>query len=230
MRFAIRETADSIEYVLLDRGSITDEQLSEMFYTQENGVYLRRYAKQNLMFRHDFAAIEVNYNRHQAAALGGGFTAAQMEAALAWTIDSLNSNGIKWWLTGRAALFARGLDVSPHDIDIMTWKTEISSIELAFGRHIIEPFEHTSGWVLKGFGVIDRDFRIDIAFEPEADADADGVLDFGPYAESHLENIRWRGHQIRVPPLKAQLLSNDRRKRTKVVELIRAEMERTGTL
>jgi len=227
MRFAIRETDDCVQYILEDRGPITDTQLTEMFYTNRGGVYSRTYAKQNLMFPHDFAAIERNYNRHKEKALTVGFSKDDLVQALTWVADTMSSSQIRWWLTGSAALFVRGVDVMPHDLDVMTYKTEIGKIALTFGPWTIEPFEHATDWVVKGFGVADHSFRLDFAFEPEPDVDKDGILDFGPYAEAHLETVIWKGRPIRVPPLKAQLLSNVQRKRSKVVEGIELLLRRS---
>jgi len=102
----------------------------------------------------------------------------------------------------------------------MTYKTEIRKIEQAFGQHAVEPFQHVADWVVKGFGVVYFNGRIDIAFEPEETVDEYGRVDFGIYAMNHLETIHWRGHSLKVPPVELHILSNRRRKRTNRVQLI----------
>ena len=225
MRFEIRETKDSIEYVLSDRGNITDEQLADMclrhFYSVENGIYIKRFPKDRLMFKHDFEAIEERYNIHQNKALTSGFTDIEFEQALEWVISELGTNDIKWWLAGSGALYIRGFDVSPGDIDIMTYKTEIAKIRDAFTPYIIEPFYHVTGWVVKGFGCIDHSFEIDFGFEPEDSIENDDQVDFGRYAESHLESKKWKSYDVLIPPLETHLLPNERRHRRRIVDMIR---------
>jgi len=83
-----------------------------------------------------------------------------------------------------------------------------------------------SDWVVKGFGVIDRGVRVDYAFEPESWVDGQGIVDFGPYAEKHLEEVRWRGRVLRVPEVTTHLWPNETRNRSDRVALIRAYLQR----
>ena len=52
--------------------------------------------------------------------------------------------------------------------------------------------------------------------------DGNGYLDFGPYAQSHLEKIKWKNHTILVPPLQLHIKSNLDRGRIEVVNKIKA--------
>jgi len=78
----------------------------------------------------------------------------------------------------------------------------------------------TNGWVTRDFGVLFWHARIDLASDPVAELDNPEPIDCGPYAREHLETIRWRGLDIKVPPIELTLAANKRRKRFERVKLI----------
>ena len=149
------------------------------------------------------------------------------ETALQETTETLYRHGIRWWLAGSAACSVRGIDIAPHDIDIMTYLSEVPKFRDAFARHRFEPFHHVTGWVVKGFGVVYVNGRVDIAFDPEESSDANGILDCGVYASQHLEEVAWNGYRIMVPPVELHIAGNESRGLQKRVELIKAYIARS---
>lgn len=211
---------NSIVYQLNGNTNLSNEELNRMFFScNENGVYERKYPE-CVMFKHDLKVLENNYNLYLNDEFKNDKIEHDVESVLGWVCETHNKMDIKWWLAGSAALFARGLDISPHDIDIMTYKTEIEKIRLSVGQYMSEPFHHVSNWVVKGFGVIYNKMRIDYAFEPEDWVDNEGYVDFGPYAENNLETIKWNGYEIKVPPIKLHIRSNETRGRINIVHKI----------
>jgi hypothetical protein len=67
---------------------------------------------------------------------------------------------------------------------------------------------------------------VDLAFDPQPALDQPEPSDSGPYARDHLEEVVWRGTQIKVPPLQLQLATNLRRGRTARAEAIARVMAR----
>lgn len=225
MKICIAETNETIEYTVLERNDVSDETLQGMFYTLQNGQYRKGYPKDRLMFPHDLVRMESNYNTYLPDELHQERrTLADLDAALLWVITEFKKRHIRWWLTGSGALYVRGLTVKPHDLDIMTFKSEIAAIREVVAPYIVEPFHHVTGWVVKGFGVINYGYRLDIAFEPEEWVDGNGPADFGPYAQEHLETITWQGETILVPPIELHLKANEIRGRSERVAQIRQYM------
>ncbi len=211
-------------YEVIDHSGVSDNELKSMYYQcDENGIYKRTYPA-SLMFAHNRQSLETNYNNYllDKEKNIGKNDRDILDNTLEWICSVHENNEIKWWLTGSAALYIRGIDVFPQDIDIMTFKTEIAKLEKSIGSYISEPFHHVTNWVVKGFGVIYRKYRIDYAFEPEEWVDKNGYVDFGPYAQSHLEKIKWNNHTISVPPLELHIKSNLARGRTETVDKIKA--------
>jgi hypothetical protein len=221
LKIRIVESDHSIDYIVTDREGITEAVMADMLYIEVNGVYRKSYPKDALMFAHDWRQVEANYNVFINKELHPENKNAQdIQRALQWTAEQLNQHGIRWWLTGSGALYARGLPVVPHDFDIMTFKDEIEKIQPLVQPYIVEPFHHVTDWVVKGFGVVDYGIRLDFAFEPEDWVDGRGPADFGPYAQAHLETIDWQGYSIQVPPVELHIAPNQARGRHDRVQLI----------
>jgi hypothetical protein len=222
MKVHITETEENVEYRVLERESVSDETLTGMFYALKDGVWSKGYPKAALMFPQDLARMQANFNAYIETELHQERrTLADLDAALEWLCAEFEQRGVRWWLVGSVALYVRGLAVKPHDIDVMLEKSEIEKIREMVAPHIVEPFHHVTGWVVKGFGVVDYRYRIDFAFEPEEWVDGQGPVDFGPYAQARIEPVTWHGHEILVPPIELQIAPNKARGRSERVELIR---------
>ncbi len=226
MKVQVSREGNSYIYKVTDRSGVSESELKSMYFEpDENGIYRRIYPA-GLMFGHDGRLLETNYNNYlldlDKDKNGSRKDRKTIDDAIEWICSVHENNRIKWWLAGSAALYARGLDVRPHDIDVMTYKTEIEKLRPAVGNYICEPFHHVTSWVVKGFGVVYRRFRIDYAFEPEEWVDANGYVDFGPYAQARLEEIKWNNHTILVPPLELHIKSNAARGRIDIVDKIKA--------
>jgi hypothetical protein len=194
--------------------------LASFFTEDAAGVFTKRFARSTLMFAHDLALMAENFAAYLREQQDHEQRRARCAQALDWLCRTHAEHAIDWWLTGSAALFVRGLDLIPHDIDVMTYKSEIPRIHAAINQQIVEPFHHVSGWVVKGFGVINQNYRIDYAFEAEEWVDTNGPVDFGPMAERDREVVVWNGHTILVPKLHYHLLPNRVRQRQGVVAQI----------
>ena len=228
MRATIREEGAEVRFVVEDADAATAALLAAQFYAEVDGRFEKRFRRDDLLFPHDFRAIEARWTRYLREARDRRVTPAAVDEALAWVADRHAGAGIDWWLTGSAALYVRGIDLLPHDIDVMTHLGEAEALAPVVEGSIVEPFHHVSDWVVKGFGVIDRGVRVDYAFEPEAWVDGQGIVDFGPYAEQHLEEVSWRGRVLRVPEVETHLRPNEARGRLERVALIRGYLQRDG--
>ncbi len=157
----------------------------------------------------------------------GYFAPIPWEAGLLEFADRIAGKGIDWWLTGSCAACIRGIEIEPHDVDIMVNSSDINKIIELFKDDIFEPIVDTQGWVTKDFGVLFISCRIDIASDPASRMDIPEPVDCGPYAKAHLETITWQNHQIKVPPLELSIAVNKKRERWDRVKLMQEHLERT---
>lgn len=219
MTIRILERGGALVYRVVDRGDRTDEMLASMHYQPSGETFERTYPPR-LLFPHDVASLESRANRFLARESSVTPTREAFDAALERVCDRHREAGVEWWLAGSAALVVRGLDTVPHDIDVLTAISQLERLVPVVEPEVVEPFHDSTGWVVRGFGVVDAGFRVDYAFDPEPWVDSAAPVDFGPIAAGSLETVRWRGREIRVPPLALHLPSNRARGRAAVVAWI----------
>lgn len=141
-----------------------------------------------------------------------GLQPVPWEQALHALLDHVEGQEIDWWLTGSGALTARGLDVTPGDLDLTVNDADgAHRLALVLREHLVEPLQPRTGWAADWFARAFLGACIDWVGVPN---DNFGVADFGPTAARQLETISWHGREIRVPPLALQRDVNLHRGRT----------------
>jgi len=227
MNCYITETGETYEYTIEHVPSEYGDILSHFFFAQTENSYQKIYQKETFMFPHNWSILNDNFQKYLPRMIKQflDIELLKWEDVLEEVIQILNRYEIKWWLAGSAACSVRGIHISPHDIDIMTYRSEIGKFENAFTNHILEPFNHVTDWMVKGFGVVFLNGRIDFAFDPEESSDDHGRLDCGLYASNHLEEIQWNGHPIKVPPIDLHIQANRNRNRTERLSLIESYID-----
>lgn len=214
-----KEYGNNIFYIVSDYPQEFEPILKSQYYSLENGKYVKQFSKDSV---NDFEALKKNYRLYAEEMFlqMGYYKDVLWEDGLLLFIDMIEGKEINWWLTGSCALCIRGIDVKPHDIDIMMDSKDISKLKNIFADYIIEPITSTGGWVVDYFGVIFLKARIDLAFDPAELADKPNPVDFGIYAMNNLEEVKWKGRKIKIPPLELQIEVNRRRGRNDRVEAI----------
>lgn len=205
--FLIRNVEDKYLPVLRNCYYLTDD---EGFFK----VYPAEYP--------NISAIRENFVRNGREMFDqlGYFTDVPWESGLLQFIARVRDSGIRWWLTGSCAVCLRGIDLNPHDVDIMVDSADIPRLMDIFAGDIFEPIVDTQGWVTKHFGVLYLSCRVDIASDPDGRLDNPDPADCGPYARDHLESIVWKGNEVLIPPLELSIAVNRRRERWDRVKLM----------
>jgi hypothetical protein len=135
-------------------------------------------------------------------------------------------DGVDWWLAGSGALAVRGVDVSPRDLDVITDARGAQRLGELLVDALVEPVFATDGWVARWWGRAFLGARVEWVAEVAPSVDDPNPADFGPVAAANLERVRWRGHELLVPPLELQLAVCERRGLTERVEAIQRFQER----
>jgi hypothetical protein len=226
MNIEFAEDEKTLTYIITDCDKY-GEILNSQFYSQQNGQYTKSFPKAEIG---DIKVLKQNYLKYAEKMFlqMGRFQHVPWQAALLRFIDSIEGHDISWWLTGSCALCLRGINVKPHDVDIMLDSSDLEKVRDIFSRHTVEPIMSSKGWVVRYFGVIFLEARIDLAFDPEEFVDIPYPSDFGPYAMKNLEKVKWMGKTIRIPPLELQLEVNRRRGRSDRVKAIEEFTAKTG--
>ena len=127
-------------------------------------------------------------------------------------------------LVGSAALAVRGLDVAPGDLDLIVDSAGAQRLGDILLDSLIEPVRPTTGWVGDWFGRAFLHASVEWVGGMSPAVDLPAPTDFGPTAAARLETVRWRGHNLRVPPLDLQLAVSERRGLADRAALIRQAM------
>lgn len=219
MNISFREDGNEVAFVVADYLPAHTTALEASYYSFEEGSYVKRFSKDS----HNLEDAKGAFARHAEEMFSqiAGLRPVPWEDALLAFIEKIQGTGIDWWLTGSCATCLRGIDLRPHDLDIMLRSKDIDKLNQVFRGHIVEPIRSSQGWVVDYFGVLFLNARIDLAFDPQPFVDDPEPADFGPYAMDHLEEVLWRDHTVRVPPLDLQLRVNQRRGRSDRVRAIR---------
>jgi hypothetical protein len=123
-------------------------------------------------------------------------------AALARRLDDAR---VDWFVCGSAALAIRGIEVAPHDIDIVT--TDHAAVRDALEDALIEPPLHDAGrdWIAEWFGRAWLGIRVEWVAGVYPEIDSRPIPnEFGPTAASRLERIEWNGRALLLSPLDLQ--------------------------
>ena len=141
------------------------------------------------------------------------------EEALLTFCSAVEGEHIGWWLTGSAALAVRGLPIAPGDLDLMVDLESAPRVEELMLDYLVEP--PRPGFISATFTRSFPGALLEWCAGVDERADRYGVGDVGLAAQARLETVRWRGHEVRVPPLDLQLVVNERRGLEDRVRLIR---------
>jgi hypothetical protein len=135
------------------------------------------------------------------------------EPALSATLAALESVDVDWYFAGSTALAVRGVDIVPKDIDLVTDASGAHTLEAALHRHLVQPLVATPGWIADSFTRAFLGVRVEWVGGVSPAIDEQEPADFGPAAAARLEEVRWNGHALRVPPIDLQLQVTRRRGR-----------------
>jgi hypothetical protein len=148
-----------------------------------------------------------------------GLDPVPWQETLAEVCRRLTGAGVDWWLTGSAALAARGIPVTPGDLDLVVSGQDAHRVGDLLLDGLIEPVA-PADWFCRWWGRAMLGARVEWVGDVGPAADQPDITDFGPTAAANLEAVRWRGHEIRVPPLALQRAVSVRRGLTGRVQLI----------
>lgn len=191
--------------------------LGELFFEEHPGRHIKRFPRGTVsdeIFR--------RFESHLEALLRQTARLEQppWEDALRETARRLDNAGIDWWLTGSAALAARGLPIVPRDLDLVVSDEAAAAAAIAFDDVSIEPPVAVEGWFCRWWGRAWIDARVEWVGGVTEAADQPLPTDFGLVAEASLERIAWRDLTILVPRLELQRAVSARRGLTDRVRLI----------
>lgn len=126
--------------------------------------------------------------------------------------QKLSDNGIEWYIIGSASEAVLGVNIKPHDIDIIVHTRDFYKVKSIFPDYIVEPFVDNKGtWLVRYFGRLCLD---------------GALLDIAADEKMNLENhqydkVSWNDYDIFIEPLQVRYqteLDRNRKERIKAIE------------
>jgi hypothetical protein len=209
MKVSHKTEGDTVYFVISEADPKYHDAIRHLYYEEENNDFVKS-------FPSNAPHVEKCYNNferriEQIILQMAGFQSVPWDKALLAYLKKIGGEDIDWWLCGSGALAVRGIDITPHDIDVITDEAGAYRIGEILQDHLFEPIVDTQGWICRVFGKAFLYAAIDIAGGINECVDKPEPSDFGPVAASRLETVKWRGYELRVPPLDLQLQHCERR-------------------
>jgi hypothetical protein len=177
-------------------------------FAEQNGHWVRSFPADTPQLDRAWANFErlIEPWLRQAA----GLDEVPWQEALAVVCQRLNDAEVDWWLVGSAALAVRGVAVTPGDLDLVVSGADARRVGDLLLDGLVEPVA-PADWFCDWWGRAVLGARVEWVGGLRPASDQPVVSDFGLVAAAHLEVVRWRSWEIRVPPLTLQRAASVRR-------------------
>lgn len=219
MRVRFKSDGTTASFMIAEAEPAFHEALRGLYYLPDGEGFSKHFAVNTPDLDAIFGHLERSADTlvRQAA----GQIPVAWEPILEKALELTGGRAIDWCLVGSAALAVRGLDVHPCDVDLVTSGNGAEQLEEVLRDYRIEPLQRSEGWIWQSFGRAFLGGRLEWVGGVNEGADRPEASDFGPAAMARMETVRWRGAEIKVPPLDLQLMVNERRGRHERAALIR---------
>ena len=148
-----------------------------------------------------------------------GLDPVPWQEALELVCRRLTDARVDWWLTGSGALAVRGVAVTPGDLDLVVAAEDACRVGDLLLDGLIEPVTRVD-WFCEWWGRAILGARVEWVGGVGPASDEPEPTDFGLAAAAALETVRWRGWDVRIPPLELQRAVSARRGLVERVRLI----------
>jgi hypothetical protein len=216
----LEDRGDRVRFAIATADPVAAECLPHMGYRPAGpGRYATRWFEPDARRLYERFAGSIDAMVRQCARL----EPAAWDDALLDALRRLHGSGVTWWLYGSAALAVRGIAVAPGDVDLHV--DDPFAAGRLFEDVLVTPVERLDGWAAAYVGRAFDGAVVEWLAEPHAGLDdpAD-PHEQGPFVADRIEEVRWRGHDVPVPPLAVQLRTCERRGLTDRAALIRAAL------
>ncbi|WBW97038.1 nucleotidyltransferase domain-containing protein [Oceanirhabdus sp. W0125-5] len=179
--------------------------LKEAFFQKSGNRFIKEYPNSV----EDKKLVSSNFQRLGEEMFTG--KNSDWKAALDMFARECNKKHIEWYLIGSAADAARGVQLNPHDIDIMVNTKDFYRVRDLFKEYIVEPFVDNEGtWVVRYFGrLCICGMQVDIA--------ADHTRDANNY---DYEKEKWNDYVLYMEPFESRYQTEIMREREERISLL----------
>jgi hypothetical protein len=209
VRFELIGQGEGTDFWVFDADPSLETALERLWWERCGGGWRRSFACPPPQAAPAFANLERLLE--PALRQATGLDPVPWQDALAEVCRRFIPAGVDWWLAGSAALAVRGAPLIPGDLDLIVSGPDSIRAGSLLADGLIEPVVRGEWDLSQWWGRAFVHARVEWAGGVTAAADKPEITDFGPAAAAALRVVRWRGWDIRVPPLALQRAVSARR-------------------
>lgn len=191
------------------------ENLQSAWFQQTDQGFLKIYNKEmesNGVSAEDKELVKRNFARLGPAMFEGVFDWQNVLLLLA---QKFTAHKIEWYIIGSTSEAVRGVDIQPHDIDIIVHTRDFFKVKNIFQDDVVEPFVDNHGtWLVRYFGRLCLDGAI-------VDIAADEKMNWGNH---QYDKLVWNDYDLIIEPLQARYQVEIERKRAERIKAIETYM------
>jgi hypothetical protein len=177
-------------------------------FTKEGDKYIKEYPN-NIQ---DKEIIKNNFQRIGESLFKNE---GNWEKSLEIFAERCSKANIDWIMVGSISEAVYGINIVPHDIDIVVYTEDFYKIKSLFLDYLIDPFDNNGGtWIFQYFGRLCID---GILIEIAADS-RDENKEFYIF-----ENRMWKKYELKIKPIKKRYEIEVQRNRIERIEKIKEE-------
>src|SRR5690554_6910681 len=169
-----------------------EDNLRAAWFEKHDNRFTKTYSildKENGIDAKDRETIERNFAQLGPSMFKGQFNWENVLFSLA---KKFLDQDIEWYVIGSISEVLLGVDIKPHDIDIVIHTKDFFKVKNAFSDFVVEPFVDNKGtWVVRYFGRLCVDGAI-------VDIAADEKMNLGN--QHQYDQISWNNFDIWIEP------------------------------
>jgi hypothetical protein len=207
------ETETEFIFCVEDADMKFEDNLQAAWWKKTDKKFIKAYPKEmdDGVDAKDKELVKRNFARLGQSMFEGVF---DWEKVLLLLAQKFSDNGIEWYIIGSTSEAVLGVNIKPHDIDIIVHTRDFYKVKSIFPDYVVEPFVDNKGtWIVRYFGRICLDGAI-----------VDIAADEGMNLERHqhqYDKVSWNGFDIFIEPLQVRYqteLNRNREERIMAIE------------
>jgi hypothetical protein len=205
------ETETEFIFCVEDADIIFEDNLQAAWFKKNDKGFIKSYPKEmdDGVDAYDKELVKRNFARLGQSMFEGVF---DWKNVLLLIAQKFLDNGIEWYIIGSTSEAVLGVNIKPHDIDIIVHTKDFYKVKNIFSDYVVEPFVDNKGtWLVRYFGRLCLDGAlVDIA--------ADEKMNLGNH---QYDKVSWNDYDIFIEPLQVRYqteLDRNREERIKAID------------
>lgn len=190
------ETETEFIFCVEDADIKFDDNLQAAWWKKADKKFIKSYPKEmdDGVDAKDKELVKRNFARLGKSMFEGVFDWQKVILLLA---QKFSDNGIEWYIIGSTSEAVLGVNIKPHDIDIIVHTKDFYKVKSIFSNYVVEPFVDNKGtWLVRYFGRLCLGGAI-------VDIAADERMNIESHQHKY-DKVSWNGFDIFIEPLQVR--------------------------